>query len=298
MTAAKSRPKPAPTAVIAMNDGADTVAGGRREEVTRQSRNADRDIRRTKTRTTRPALDVLQRDQQRLLTEGDRRRDPQIVPLSDGFRTLWEMVSWYQAAAVRTLGRVDNVIEPTQIMPDSGLADYLLDREPESEYVRMRVVESMQEACNLAYRDYRLDADERVAGDGNSDNGTKNFETIDPTNEKAPAMRPAFRLLDEQQAARLSELWVGFDGRSSVEQWVSKLSPSTNGCHEASISNQIVSDPVLSDALVDQESRQAQLSRARFAISQLLPAFVEGAETTQGAEQSESETSKGGWQKA
>jgi len=39
----------------------------------------------TKPRTTRPALDVLDHDQDRLLYHGDPARNPSIQPLSDGF---------------------------------------------------------------------------------------------------------------------------------------------------------------------------------------------------------------------
>ena len=74
-----------------------------------------------KPRTTRPALEVLDRDQDRLLYEGDARRDPPIVPLSKGFATYWEALVWYQAAGVRTLGHVEDVLPPEAMLPLSGV---------------------------------------------------------------------------------------------------------------------------------------------------------------------------------
>jgi len=65
-----------------------------------------------KPRTTRPALDVLDHDQDRLLYHGHAHRDPPIRAISDGFRSHWEVLTWYQAAGIRTLGHVERVIEP------------------------------------------------------------------------------------------------------------------------------------------------------------------------------------------
>jgi len=118
----------------------------------------------TKPRTTRPALDVLDHDQDRLLYHGDPARNPSIQPLSDGFDDAFQALSWYQAAGVRTLGHVEKVIEPAAMLPMSGLLEKLLtvNEDRQSAYVRRRLVEQLDDACDLAYRQFRERAGERV----------------------------------------------------------------------------------------------------------------------------------------
>ncbi len=166
-------------------------------------------------RTTRPALDVLDRDQDRLLYEGDRRRSPVIQPLSDGFDTLWLALAWYQAAAIRTLGHVEAVLEPEDLMPEAAVMQHLLrpTADEDSQYVRRRLVEHMDDACDLAYRQFRERANERV--NMNEEDG-ETYEDLDPDEERNPLMRPAFRKLDSGQAGALEELWPGFDDREAL----------------------------------------------------------------------------------
>jgi len=158
-----------------------------------------------KPRTTRPALDVLDHDQDRLLYHGHAHRDPPIRAISDGFRSHLEVLTWYQAAGIRTLGHVERVIEPRHILPLSDLFEYLIaDQGQAGEYVRMRVVEALNDACDLAYREFRERANERV-----EDEQASSWKDVDPESEQNPLMRPAFRRLDRSQAGAL----IGFVGR-------------------------------------------------------------------------------------
>jgi hypothetical protein len=234
-------------------------------------------------RTTRPALDVLDRDQDRLLYEGDKRRTPPIQPLSDGFNDVFLALSWYQAAGIRTLGHVAKVIEPSQMMPTAGLLQRLLtvDDDKRSVYVRRRLVEALDDACSLAYQQFRSRASERVE---NAD-GDDEWNSVDPDQETNPLMRPAFHQLDRAQAAALMDLWTGFDDREALGQWVRNLSSPTRGEKPQGLIDEIVQSPPLLDALTDQEQPAAKVTRYRFAVHVVIPPFFKAAQTLTGGEQ-------------
>jgi len=239
----------------------------------------------TRARTTRPALDVLDRDQDRLLYDGDTRRNPPIQPLSGGFDDAFQALSWYQAAGIRTLGHVEQVIEPPDMMPMSGLLEKLLtvtdDRQ--SEYVRRRLVEQLDDACDLAYRQFRRRATERVEteeGDTWSD--------VDPDEEENPLMRPAFRQLDQGQAAALVDLWTGFEDREELGRWVRNLSAPTNGEKPRGLLDEIVGNPPLLEALLEQDEPEAEATRDRFAVAVVMPPFLSAARTLNGGERTDS----------
>lgn len=239
-------------------------------------------------RTTRPALDVLDKDQDRLLYEGDTRRTPEIQPLSRGFDSYWMLLSWYQAATVRTLGHVERVIAPKHIMPGRGITDHVIlpfERE-ESAFVRRRLVEELDDACDMAYRQFRERANERVEGEETK----RTYNDIDPEKEKSPLMRPAFNRLDSGQAAVLISLWEGFDDREAVGRWVRSLGPVSNGEKPRKLLTRIISSPPLLEALTDTESRNAQLTRYRFAAGVVMPSFLAAARTLNGGERAEGET--------
>lgn len=245
-----------------------------------------------KPRTTRPALDVLDHDQDRLLYHGQPSRDPPIRAISDGFRTYKEALFWYQAAGVRTLGHVDQVLEPRHMLPLSDVFQHLLaDRGPVSRYARMRVVERLNDACDLAYRQFRERANERVEdGEGST------WKEVDPETEQNPLMRPAFRRLDRSQTGALLSLWEGFEDREAVGRWVRSLTVSTHGETPDRFLDKIVSAPTLLEALVDQESEDAKRVRYRFAVSELLPPFLAAAESLSGSERTDSRgAAHGAW---
>ena len=245
-----------------------------------------------KPRTTRPALDVLDWDQDRLLYHGDPSRDPPIPALSDGFNTYREALSWYQAAGIRTLGHVEGVIEPRHMLPLSDVFEHLLaDRGGVSEYARMRVVEALNDACDLAYREFRERANERV-----EDNEATSWKDVDPESERNPLMRPAFRRLDRSQAGALIQLWDGFEDRQAVGRWVRSLTVPTHGETPERFLDMIVSSPVLLEALLDQEGDDAKRIRYRFAVNELLPPFLAAARSLTGSERTDSSGSPhGAW---
>jgi len=241
--------------------------------------------------TTRPALDVLDRDQDRLLYDGDTSRTPEIRALGDGFETYWMVLSWYQAAGVRTLGHVGAVLEPADIMPESGIIEHLLLplSGPDSAYVRRRLVERLDDACDLAYREFRERANERVGNDTE-----QTYEKVDPEEERNPLMRPAFRQLDQGQAGALEALWSGFDDREQLGRWVRSLAAVSNGEKQAGLLDGIVASRPLLEALLGENSAENRLTRYRFAVAAVLPMFLRGARTLNGGEESKGETTGGG----
>jgi hypothetical protein len=235
-------------------------------------------------RTTRPALDVLDHDQDKLLYEGDPSRDPPIRAIADGFESYREALFWYQAAGIRTLGHVERVIEPRHVLPLSDLFEYLLaDRGEVSEYARMRVVERLNDACDLAYKEFRQRANERV-----EDDEASSWKEVDPEEEQNPLMRPAFRRLDQAQAGALVNLWDGFEDRQQVGRWVRSLTAPTHGETPDRFLDKIVSSPVLLEALLDQQSDDAKKIRYRFAVSEVMPPFLAASRSLTGGERTDS----------
>ena len=236
-------------------------------------------------RTTRPALDVLDRDQERLLYDGDPSRSFPIQPISNGFDALPHALSWYQAAGIRTLGHVDRVLEPADMLPAAGVLEKLLTVEDdrESVYFRIRLVEKLDQACGLAYKQFRERAGERVE-DAEGDT----WSDVDPDEESNPLMRPAFRQLDQGQAAALLNLWSGFEDREALGRWVRSLSAPTNGEKPAGLMDEIVRSPPLLEALLEQDEQQAKVTRYRFAVSVVMPSFLAAARTLNGGERTDS----------
>lgn len=249
------------------------------------------------TRTTRPALDVLDKDQDRLLFEGDPERAPPIKPLSDGFDTHQELIEWYQAATVRTLGHLDKVLPPALIVGDSAIVNSLV---PSTEtdafaYVRQRLVERINDACDIAYKDLRTRAEERTGAEQQGDG--QSWEGIDPEKERNPAQRPAFRVLDQSQATVLADLFEGFDSRQELSRWVRKLKGACNGEHPAQLMDRIVSQRTLHAALLGRLSNDeaAAAIRRRFAVAALLPAFLRAARTLRGSERVQTRKDPNPW---
>jgi hypothetical protein len=241
-------------------------------------------------KTTRPALDVFDSDQDRLLYTGDERREPPIQPLGDGFGSYWLLLSWYQAAGIRTLGHVEKAFPLHALMPEATLSTHLLRRteREESAYVRRRLVESLDGVCDLAYRQFRERANERV--DDERD------KTEDPERETNPLRRPAFRKLDRGQAGALKELWSGFHDptkrgdldREALGRWTRSLTTVTNGEKPDGLLDDIISDRALLRAFARQDAAGA-LTRYRFAVAHVLPAYLAAARTLRGSEASAAE---------
>lgn len=245
-------------------------------------------------RSTKPALDVLDRDQDRILYDGDDRRDPPIRPLLDGFATYWGALSWYQAASVRTLGHLDRVLAPQNMLPEATLFEAVMvgtGDTSEGRYARVRLVEQLGDACDMAYRHFR----ERAVDRSDDGGGSPSWEGIDRENEKNPLMRPAFRQMDQQQAGALAALWSGFADRTEVSRWTRRLRSVSNGETPPRLMDHIVSTDPLLEALLDKQSRDAQLTRYRFAMLVACPAFLKAARTLRGGERSQTVGNDNPW---
>jgi len=251
-------------------------------------------------RTTRTALDVLDRDHDRLLYAGDDARDPEIVPLVDGFEDRGELLAWYQAAAVRTLGHIDRVLTPDLLLGSSALNDALVHGGDDSRtkvYLRQRLTERLNTVCDVAYKDLRSRAKERVPKDSGGEESETPYDRIDPDRELHPMQRPAFTALDDAQKAVLSSLLQGFDDRRAVSRWARGVKAACNGEQPAQLMDHIVSERVLLDALQG-EFRGPEASRAvrqRFAVTALFPAFLRAARTLRGSERARAREAENPW---
>ncbi len=251
-------------------------------------------------RTTRTALDVLDRDHDRMLYTGDESRDPEIVPLVDGFEDRSELLAWYQAAAVRTLGHIDRLLTPDLLLGSSALSNALVhggdDTRPK-EHLRQRLTERMNSVCDVAYKDLRSRAKERVPKGSGDDESETPYDRIDPDRELHPMQRPAFTALDDAQKAVLKSLLQGFEDRRAVSRWARGVKAACNGEQPAELMDHIVSERVLLRALQDdfQSPPASRAVRERFAVTALFPAFVRAARTLRGSERARSREPENPW---
>lgn len=241
-------------------------------------------------RTTRPSLDTLQHDQRMVVYEGEASRVPEIKPLVDGFDARRELVNWYQAATVRTLGHLADKFPPVDLVRDDTLVAALTGGRPHEsaamEWLHTRMVEDVAlPACGQAYRHLRDKSAERTqtakyASDGDD------WSSIDPAAEHHIGMRPAYSRLDAEQASVLAELWGGFEGRGELGEWLHSLHPATYGTYGASEASDVLTDQ-FGRAQFFADDRHARIVRERFAIAELLPRFAEAARRLRASEQSE-----------
>lgn len=234
-------------------------------------------------RTTRPALDVLDVQQNRLLYRTDDDSERVVPPLTAGFGTYWETLLWYQRAGVRTLGHVESVLPTEAIVPEASVFPYLYTRSDadadDARYVRQRLVEALDDACDLAYRQFRERANE------DADDETR--EANRPEEEANPLRRPAFSKLDQQQRGSLEDLWTGFETREQLGRWARELSVPTHGAKPEGFVTEIVASEPLLERMLERESATATLTRYRFAVTEVLPLFLEAARTLRGSERSD-----------
>jgi hypothetical protein len=239
-------------------------------------------------RTTRPALDVLDVQQNRLLYRTDDGHDRTVPPLSEGFETYWETLLWHQRAGVRTLGHVERVLPSEAIVPESSVFPYLFNRSDadagDARKVRQRLVESLDDACDLAYRQFRERANENADDDSREANR--------PEEEANPLRRPAFTKLDQEQRGSLEDLWTGFEDREQLGRWARSLSVPTHGAKPDGFVTEIIASEPLLERMLDTETETATLTRYRFAVIEILPLYLEAARTLRGSERSDRASSE------
>jgi hypothetical protein len=242
-------------------------------------------------RTPRVAVDVLQRDQRKVLFDGDPDRSPPISPLTEPFASRRALINWWQAACVRTFGHLRRQYPATAIVSDGALTEAVTtaDPTPGQAHTRQRLREHVMDACATAYRDLESRAHEWLPGadntGGGADGGRQDYRQIDPETQEHVAMRPVFTDLDREQARVLRRLWGGFEDRDHVVRWTHGL-PAV-----ADFSDILPQGTELTEWIVLDEHCRRQLTsstetakmwREKFAAAILLPAFAHRAENLQG----------------
>lgn len=253
--------------------------------------------------TTSPALNVLQRDRLELIESGDRSREPELHALREEFADRRVLVNWYQAAIVRTLGYLDLYAPPELLVYSPILTDGLLkgDEAPADALQVEEYLDHMyQPAYEAAYDDVQANSQEWT-GSG-EDSG--DYLDVNTTTEKNIAFKPAFRLLDEEQADALRSFWKGFGSdRSELRNWAGSLTAVARPLYtartwqprlrlpERPIQELVMDDPVAVDhLLVDTTGDLAELSNEQrdaleykygFAATVLLPGMALKARSLQ-----------------
>lgn len=246
--------------------------------------------------TTRPALDILQRNQRELVFDGNTDRTPELTPITadDGFKNRRGLINWYQAAQIRTFGHIAREWPPHDIVRDERLASALVGPPADDgeQWLRSQLVEQVVlPACRTAYRHLREKATERVNAD-NSTGGEDKWQQVVIDREKHVAMRPGFSRLDAAQADALDELWGGLENRDTLARWLHSLHPATYGEYGGNQAEQICTDlhAVARFTKADEKSR---VWRERYAALELLPAFGHAARQLRAGEESASNVDSG-----
>lgn len=247
-------------------------------------------------RSTRPSLDTLQHDQREALYSGDDSRSPPLTPLVDRFRSRRDLINWYQACNVRTFGHLTERWPPHDLVRDKELVDALCARDEHEAsknqlWLHARTIEAVVlPACGTAYRHLRDKSGERTANANDRySEADDDWSDIEPAEEHHIGMRPAYSLLDREQADALGDLWGGFDSRRNVSEWLHSLHAATYGTYGASEAGELLSDQYATEMFLA-DSLEAQLFRERFASIELLPAFATAASQLQAGEQHDTES--------
>jgi hypothetical protein len=234
----------------------------------------------------KPALRTLLVDQQQLV-------DPSVGGgggpdhgVRDGFPSRRALLSWYQRAAVRTLGNIAERFPPESCVGDETLLSGLLT-EPDCDvelmgdrdaavYRRMFESTVVQPACSNAYRGFRTKAAEYVKSEERE--GDKwSPRKLDPESQASIAMRPGFQTLDEQQYQTLSRLWGGFETVDDLLDWTHSLNAPSNGDIDDNIAEMVtVDDTAVAHLVGNRHDPDAAVYREAFAASIVLPSFVAG----------------------
>ena len=244
------------------------------------------------TTTTRASIDVLDRQQDRLLygdrIDGGGVRGGEVAPLIEGFDSLWQAVLWYQAAGVRTLGHIADVFAPYRLLSDRRTQQALIGETRADRYLRLRLAERVDEGCNPAYRTFYRRAEERVTK-GDDSTSEISYEQVDPDKQKYIGMRPSFSKLDQIQATKLRSLRAGFESRPELSRWVRELRPATVGTLADDLMDDLLSSRSMMAAMLRKETPQAdsgtrEFQRLQFAVNELLPGYVAAARQLNGSE--------------
>jgi len=147
----------------------------------------------------------------------------------------------------------------------------------------MRVVEALNDACDLAYREFRERANERV-----EDEQASSWKDVDPESEQNPLMRPAFRRLDRSQAGALIEAMGRVRGPTGGRA-VGSVADGVDARRDAGPVPRL--DRLVADA--PRGARRPGVGgskriRYRFAVHELLPPFVAAARSLTGSERTDS----------
>lgn len=237
----------------------------------------------------RVAVDVLQRDQERVLFTGDSDRNPPIKPLVDGFDTRRDLINWWQATAVRTFGYAADVFPPKDIFRDRTLQGVLIAKvNPtdgiDGEQFRYELLDYILHACDRAHDQLETRATEWLP----QEDGNLNYIDIDPEQQRHVAMRPSFSRLDSQQGTCLKLLWGGFEGREQRSRWLKRLPrvADTGNEFDRGLASEIRRDPNARHYLLA-DGASARRYREWLATFVLLPAFARRAAKLRGSERVE-----------
>ncbi|MFB6200673.1 MAG: hypothetical protein ABEI98_01540 [Halorhabdus sp.] len=237
----------------------------------------------------RPALPVLQDHQAELIDRGRVQTSTVEHDLRGGFPSRRAVIEWYQRAVVRSFGELAEDLPPRDLARDEVLLANLLEQDvgnarqpvaPEARLYRRRLEAIVVlPAFNRAYNQLR-----KMAGEYLSDEERRNKvdpgRVVEASGDQSVALRPAFSRKDEEQHNALARLWGGFEREEDLLDWLHVLDAPTNGAIDEELPAMIRSDRVAKNHLLRGRMPRAEARsfRERFAILELLPAFVEGIE--------------------
>lgn len=215
----------------------------------------------------RPALDALNREQERALREFKH----------EGVETREALLEWLLRLQYRTLGRLPDFWYYHVATRPGALAVVLTGEERASygqrettdvslaeaaSYRRRLVARYLRPACRDAFRDLRTSAIEYLD------------ESPDPDRMAALAMRPALDEHYQFQQETLEELLEGFADLDDLEDWLHRLDKATYGeikTVEPDLDYKILDNRTARRIMIRDEERYS-IARERLAARYILPA--------------------------
>ncbi|GGL73392.1 hypothetical protein [Halocalculus aciditolerans] len=232
--------------------------------------------------TTRPSLRAVQVDQREVI------KRPR-----DGFRSAVGIIRWLQAAAVVTLGELDDDLYRDLVVADDVMFQALLDadararlfREPldadRAETLRRDLITThLAPACVRAYTTLETKASEYTERD--VFDGDHKPKDLDPEDQQHTAMRPGYDEIDREQREALQEFWSGFTTEDEVQDWLQDLKDATNSQIPEDFAARVMHDETALDYLLGRgvdDDLLAEQWADWFLAESVLPSFAAGVRT-------------------
>lgn len=199
-----------------------------------------------------------------------------IVQLMDGFDSRQDILRWMQDLTIQSLGHLEDDWFAT-VTASPGTVSALLGRPwgpiPEISPVTAKEIRRSIAARELLPAYQRAIAEFRWAAKERTEIDDIDQSSIDPFNQKHPAMRPNLTHQDKKHGWALDRLLEGFDNEDEVLLWANYVTSSTYAEIDGETISGAYFDKPIRQSMTDRGSPIARFKREAWAAKYLLPAF-------------------------